>query len=241
MLARPFATKQMTTTQLGGSQLAVSLVLRLDSVFRLANSQRSMRLSILTAEGLHTSGKYGILSDVSYEFTIEFLVRKRDDLLAQVQLLNELIDGRGKATNIIARVDETASDVRPVKQRKYEGWDPTRALEVHLKARRRGLKIPLSEAISILLKNGVDPGKPRGRITDPYALVSRTLKIAFPNKPDTFDWTPKGISKKTGKTIVKKGTPDDQVLVGLAAEADIPKRRVRERSGQAVRPSPEGD
>jgi len=91
------------------------------------------------------------------------------------------------------------------------------ALELYLR-NRRSSEIPLSQAVADLVAGGVDPGQPRGRQTDPAALISHTLKIALPNRRRTFDWEPHGLLK---------GIKDEEITVWLADSAYVLKRRKR--------------
>ena len=147
------------------------------------------------------------------------------DLENQIALLRNALEFLNRGSGGVPETSADGRKIPPVKSRDYQGNRAVDALENYLKA-RRDLRIPLSKAVRDLLAGGVDPGKPRGRINDPEALVSRTIKISLPNKSTIFEWTPQGLSKK-GKTIVKKGANDDDIFVWLADEADVPKRRKR--------------
>lgn len=147
------------------------------------------------------------------------------DLENQIALLRNALEFLNRGSGGVPETSADGRKIPPVKSREYQGMSAKDALEVYLKARRH-LKVPLSRIVRDLLAGGADPGRPRGRITDPESLVSQTLKISLPNKAKLFEWTPQGLSKK-GKTIVKKGANDDDIFVWLADEADVPKRRKR--------------
>ena len=107
--------------------------------------------------------------------------------------------------------------VPPVRPQEYAGMRAVDALESYFKG-RRGLKISLARAVEDLIAGGVDPGKPRGRKTDPAGLVAHTIKITLPNRRETFNWTPDGLLK---------GVRSEEITIWLAESADQPKRRKR--------------
>lgn len=154
----------------------------------------------------------------------------------------KLLEGKRQLEKELAYIEEVLTDIRRRKQKKSSGIDalpdvkegefmgkrPVDALEWYLKA-RRGIRIPLSKAVADLLIGGAHPGNPRGRQSDPAALIAHTLKIGIPNRRKLFDFTPKGTSSK-GRAVIPRRTPDGDILVWLAETADDPIRRKRPKT-----------
>lgn len=116
----------------------------------------------------------------------------------------------------------------PVRKDEYRGMRAADALEIYLRS-RRGYKIPLTRAVADLVDGGTNPGQPRGKKTDPIALVLHTLKIAVPNRRNVFRYTPEGTAEKTGAFIIPKGVRDEEIIIWLSEEADEPQKRKRPR------------
>ena len=110
-----------------------------------------------------------------------------------------------------------------------------KALEQYFRA-RRGLRIPLSKAVADVLRGGADPGKPRGKQTDPFSLVAHVIKISLPNKTKIFDWEPKVSTKKGKVGAPSRSTPVDKITVWLAEGADLVEPRMR--NGEMAKAEP---
>lgn len=156
--------------------------------------------------------------------------------LAREELLKGLREAEQQVKTfkeILSRLDEVEqrsnfnlSHLPPVRQNEYRGMRAMDALESYLRA-RRGFKVPLKRAVEDLLEGGVDPGRSRGKQTEPSALISHTLKIGIPNRRSTVAYQPDSVSAKTGAHVIPRGVPDDQIILWLAETADEPRRRTR--------------
>jgi hypothetical protein len=163
------------------------------------------------------------VSNRSISLAKEHLLKGLRDAEEQVRIHKELI----ATFEAVERRSKPGLDhLPPVRSDEYKGMRAMDALEAYLRV-RRGFKIPLPIAAADLVEGGCDPGAPRGKKSDPIALVSHTLKIGVPNRPKLLEYAPDAIAPKTGAHVIPKGTRDEDITVWLAASADEPKRRKR--------------
>lgn len=132
------------------------------------------------------------------------------------QILRNVVAARSKMTG--------ERQIPPVRPDEYKGQRAVSALESYLRA-RRGMKIPLRKAAADLIAGGADPGQPRGRSSDLIQRLMHNLKIALPNRSETFTWEPVVATKKNLPGVPKG--KDIEILVWLSETADIPRRRKR--------------
>lgn len=166
------------------------------------------------------------------------VIRHLAILTNELQRLDEVLHGRSSEAQISIQTPEFAS----VKPDRYRGERAIDAAIAYLKENPRRVHIPLSQIVDALVQGGADHGKPRRPNDTPAALISHTLKIGIPNRhPETLDWEPKEINRKTGKLIVRKRVPNSKIMVWLTDMADEPKRRrratVRRKDGRPSRDS----
>lgn len=141
----------------------------------------------------------------------ERILRDIESLKTQQAALEQIIDNI-RAAKALRGMGPAIARVKPDE---YKGMRAVDALAVYLLS-RKGTKIPLARIVEDLVVGGVDPGQPRGRKSDPAALIAHTLKISLPNRRHEFKWSPDGLLK---------GVPDSQILVWLAEEEGAKKSR----------------
>ena len=154
----------------------------------------------------------------------ERFMREEEKLLRRLKECREMLarirEGKKRLNNT------GGSDLPPIKPGEYASMRPVDALAVYLRT-RRGSRIPLSHAVKDLIVGGVYPGQPRGKKNDPAALVTHSLKIALPNRRDTFGWEPEETNSK-GHVVIPRKVSDDHIRVWLEETAvEIPRRRKR--------------
>lgn len=153
----------------------------------------------------------------------EELLKGKRELQRQLQTIEELLSNMEAVER---RSGYNLDHLPQVRKDEFKGKRTMDALDAYLRA-RRGFKIPFPRIVADLLEGGVDGGRPRGKKSDPAALVSHTLKIGIPNRRATFGYSPEAVSEKSGAHIIPKGTRDEEITVWLADTADQPKRRQR--------------
>lgn len=111
----------------------------------------------------------------------------------------------------------------------YAGQRAIDALENYLRA-RKGLRVPLDRCVQDLIAGGAGTDKTAGRSSDPARRMTHNLKIAVPNRPETFCWEPVVASRKGLPAMPRrpgrKG-PDVSVTVWLTTGAS-PHRNVND-------------
>lgn len=153
-------------------------------------------------------------AEENFLITLRRIEKEREQVLKMLDNLRKLRSGQ-------------TDQFPPVRENEYQGLAPVRALEHYFRsASRRDLRIPLSKVVEDLVYAGVVPANPRGKQTDPAALIGHAIRIAIQNRRETFSWEPEGL----------KGIPADKVTIWLAAGADQIKtvRRWSRKKGTAA-------
>ena len=128
----------------------------------------------------------------------EHLAHPFNDALASLEALKRKLENQLKDVNqIIANIVKVQSgvdgsslpDLPAVIPGQYVGQRAVDALENYLRG-RKGLRIPLDRAVQDLIAGGADTGQPGGRSADPAERMTHNLKIAIPNRTETFGWEP---------------------------------------------------
>lgn len=143
--------------------------------------------------------------------TLDDLMTERESLAQQIRTIDGIAENIRSA--MMARRGETG--IRPVVPGEFKGLRVIEALEQYMRA-RQGARIPLSRIVEALMLGDVEPGKPRGKRTDPAALISTAIKISLWNNRRLFTWEPEGSLE---------GRSESQILVSLAPTAHDVKRR----------------
>jgi hypothetical protein len=147
--------------------------------------------------------------------TIAMLKRKRDVLLSQLQLLDEMISesGSSNATNESSQAVESP----PIRPDEFKGKAPAEALRLYMHA-HRGQKISLGQVADDLMRGSVHPGKARGGgKRTPRGTLIHNLKISLKQRRD-IEREPEG--------SLSKLDPRD-IFVRLRPAPDTPKVRQR--------------
>jgi hypothetical protein len=137
---------------------------------------------------------------------VQELEKQRDLLVRQLKAVDQILENMKQAQ----QAADSLPNVLPTRPEEFKGMKVANALAVYLRA-RRGQKIPLPIIIEGLLAGGISPGKPRGKRTQPEALIAQTIKIALPNNRHLFEWEP-------DQSL--QGVPEDKIFIGLAPTAD---------------------
>lgn len=111
-------------------------------------------------------------------------------------------------------VDGNVPDLPAVIPGQYIRQRAVDALENYLRS-RKGLRIPLDRAVQDLIAGGANAGEPGGRNSDPAKRMRHNLKIAVPNRTETFGWEPV-VKTRKGLPGMPKGNVS--VTVWLADE-----------------------
>jgi hypothetical protein len=83
-------------------------------------------------------------------------------------------------------------NIAPVNPGVYKGQRVAVGLFNFLKARKES-RFPLLHVVKELMAGEVNPGKPRGKRTDPAGLIAQSVKIALQNgKEKRYGWQPAG-------------------------------------------------
>ena len=160
------------------------------------------------------------------------VIRDLGLLTSELQKIDGVLNGGGHRSAEVqiisnARSAKTGMDaddpnLPSVIPGQYVGQRAIDALENYLRARPR-LRIPLDKAVQELIAGRANTGQP-GRNSDPAKRMTHNLKIAVPNRTETFGWEPV-VETRKGLPGMPKGNAS--VTVWLAEEAGVAKRRKR--------------
>jgi hypothetical protein len=145
--------------------------------------------------------------------TIAVLKRKRDALLAQLQLLDEMMSELGSAKT--PNGTPQTVDSPPIRADEFKGKNSADGLRLLMHS-RGGQKINMGEAADALMRGGVHPGKIRGKQT-PRGTLIHNLKIGLRQNQD-FECEPSG-------SLAHVDVRD--IFVRLRPAPDKPKERQR--------------
>ena len=160
------------------------------------------------------------------------LDRAEAELDATVRSLENQLQ---QARQILARIRSAKTgtpenETQVVISGQYAGQRAIDALENYLRA-RKGQRIPLDRCVQDLIAGGANTGEPRGRSSDPVRRMTHNLKIAIPNRSETFGWEPMAYSRKGLPAIPRRGPgrkgKDVSVTVWLSEETEVGKRKKR--------------